>query len=135
MSQDREGQYRHSHKDLKEGRRRQKAAADPAGVVYGSMGLGPFGPADRYLIEVDANGKSLRLIEKAKLPNGHRCSKSIVMSRDAVRAPQPQVTAVLLLDNATGKEICSAHVISTIVDRPTGAIVPHKLELRIPTRS
>jgi len=39
-------------------------------------GLGPSDPADRYLIEVDANGKSLRLIEKAKLPNGHESAQS-----------------------------------------------------------
>lgn len=44
------------------------------------------------------------------------------------------MTAFLLLDDSTGKEICSAHITHTTVDRGTGAILPYKMELRMPSQ-
>ena len=101
--------------------------------VMESLGLGPYGPANHYTLEPDGQN-SLRLVEKAKSPQGQPVRKVIVMNRKPVRSPQPQVTAFLLLDDATGQEICSAHILSTMQDRATGAIVPYKMEIRMPTQ-
>ena len=51
------------------------------------------------------------------------------MKRHRTTAPEPQVTDYLLIDDATGKEICSAHIRKTMVDPATGAIVPKELDL------
>ena len=56
----------------------------------------------------------------------------IVFNRRPVQPPEPQMTACLLIDEATGQEICSAHILETHLDRATGAIVPRRLELRWP---
>jgi hypothetical protein len=101
--------------------------------IMETLGLGPYGPADRYL-PLEQQGDSLNLIEKARSPQGTPVRKVIVVKNREVRSPAPQVTAFLLLDDATGKEICSAHVSQTQVDRATGAILPRRLELRWPAQ-
>ena len=100
--------------------------------VMEAMGLGPYGPADKYTVEADAD--TVRLVEKARSPQGQAVRKVIVMKRHEVRPPHPQVVAYLLVDDATGKEIVSAHILDVTVDRPTGAIVPRRLELRWPAQ-
>jgi hypothetical protein len=97
-----------------------------------TLGLGPYGPANKYTVEQD--GQTLKLVEKTKSPQGYAVRKVIVLNRKEVKAPQPQVTAFLLLDDSTGNEICSAHITSTHLDRTTGAILPYKMEIRMPTQ-
>src|SRR5437660_975058 len=82
--------------------------------------------ADKYKLEPDGPN-TLRLVEKATSPQGLAVRKVIVMNRKEVKAPNPQVTAFLLLDDRTGQEICSAHIQTTKVVA-TGAILPYKME-------
>src|SRR5205085_553307 len=67
-------------------------------------------------------------------PQGTPARKVIVFRR---RNAQPdkthnaQVTDFMLLDDASGKEICSAHVSQAQVTS-TGAVLPYKMDLRWP---
>jgi hypothetical protein len=123
-------QYFCSYKDLNAGKVAMMPLPIQPELVMETLGLGPYGPADRY--QVEPEGPNLiRLVEKAKSPQGYPVRKVIVMNRREMKSPQPQVTAFLLLDDATGREICSAHITSTTQDRVTGAILPHKMELRM----
>lgn len=127
-------QYFCTYKDMNEGRIKMMPLPIQPEWVMEAIGLGPYGPADKYKVEADPDPKLLRLVEKTKSPQGYPVRKVIVMNRKEVRAPTPQVTAFLLLDDATGNEICSAHVTSTTQDRTTGAILPYKMEIRMPTQ-
>lgn len=101
--------------------------------IMETMGLGSYGPAERYTLQTNAD--TVRLVEKGTSPEGKAVRKVIVLRRHEVRAPTPQVTAYLLLDDATGQEICSAHISQTQVDRATGAILPRRVELRWPAQN
>ncbi len=128
-------QYFCSYRELSEGKVRMMPLPIQPEWVMEALGLGPYGPADKYQLEPSkVNDGMLRLVEKAKSPQGYAVRKVIVMNRKEVRAPQPQVTAFLLLDDTTGHEICSAHITATKLDPATGAIVPYKMELRMPTQ-
>ncbi len=100
--------------------------------VMEALGLGPYSSPEKYQLEADA--KTIRLIEKTKSPLGSPIRKVIVMQRQPVKSPQPQVTDFLLVDDRTGQEICSAQVESTKVDRATGAILPYKMTLSVPSQ-
>jgi hypothetical protein len=125
-------QYFCSYKDLNEGRVRMMPLPIQPEWVMEAVGIGVYGPASKYTLEPDGPHK-LRLVEKATSPQGISVRKVIVMNRKEVRAPQPQVTAFLLLDDRNGQEICSAHILSTKV-AASGAILPYKMELRVPTQ-
>jgi hypothetical protein len=128
-------QYYCSYKDLNDGRVKQMPVPIQPEWVMETLGLGPFGPAEKYTFEQDSpTSATFRLVEKTKSPQGYPVRKVIVMNRKEMRSPQPQVTAFLLLDDATGKEICSAHITTTQQDRATGAILPHRMELRMPAQ-
>lgn len=127
-------QYYCAYKDLEEGRVQSMPLPIQPEWVMETLGLGQYGPAEKYQLDLDKDGKTLRLIEKARSPSGQPVRKVIVMHRQEVRAPQPQVTAYLLVDDATSQEICSAHITSTTVDRATGVILPYKMELRMPAQ-
>ena len=125
-------QYFCSYKDLNEGRARMMPLPIQPEWVMEAVGIGVYGPASKYKLETDGPGR-IRLVEKATSPQGLPVRKVIVMNSKEVRPPQPQVTAFLLLDDRNGQEICSAHILSTKV-APTGAILPHKMELRVPSQ-
>ena len=128
-------QYFCSYKDLNEGRVKMMPLPIQPEWVMESLGLGPYGPAEKYHLEPSGpTDPLLRLVEKTKSPQGYPVRKVIVMNRKEVKSPQPQVTAYLLLDDATGNEICSARISATTLDRATGAIMPYKMELRMPTQ-
>lgn len=125
-------QYFCSYNDFQSGRvRRMPLPIQPEWVME-AMGLGPYGPADRYKLEQD--GQIVKLVEHITTPAGQKVRKVIVINRREVRSPEPQVKGYLLLDDATGQEICAASITSTTVDRKTGAIVPYRMELRMPTQ-
>ena len=126
-------QYFCSYDDLNAGKVRNMPLPIQPEWVMEAMGLGPYGPAGKYTLEGEGS-QQVRLVEKAKSPRGDPVRKVIVMNRRETRTPQPQVTAFLLLDDATGKEICSAHISNTTQDRATGAILPYRLELRMPNQ-
>lgn len=126
-------QYFCSYKDLNDGKVRAMPLPIQPEWVMETLGLGPYGPAERYKLEPDGPN-TLRLVEKITSPQGMPVRKVIVMNRREVKAPQPQITAFLLLDDRSGQEICSAHILSTKVDRASGAILPHKMDLRVPSQ-
>ncbi len=123
-------QYFCSYKDMQEGRVRALPFPIQPEWIMETMGLGPFGPAEKY--EMKHNDYTLTLIERARSPQGRAVRKVVVMKR----APQdvfkgnPQVVEYLLLDDASGKEMCSAQITQTQVDKNTGAVLPRRLELR-----
>src|SRR5207253_1607563 len=90
--------------------------------VMEAMGVGSYGPAERYTQEVD--NRTFKLVEKTRSPQGKPVRKVIVFNRrqvDPVKSREPQMSACLLVDDATGQEICSAHVLETHYDPATGA--------------
>ena len=128
-------QYFCSYKDLNEGKVKSMPLPIQPEWVMETLGLGPYGPAEKYTLEQDSpTSATFRLVEKAKSPQGYPVRKVIVINRKEMRSPQPQVTAFLLLDDTNGKEICSAHITTTQQDRGTGAVLPHRMELRMPTQ-
>jgi len=131
-------QYFCAYNDLNEGKVRvQMPLPIQPEWVMEAMGMGVYGPAEKYTLESE-NAQLLRLVEKTKSPQGQAVRKVIVMNRREVKAPTPQVTAYLLLDDATGQEICSAHITATklvTINRGEGAIVPYRIELRMPKQN
>ena len=124
-------QYYCSYKDLDKGVAFIPIPFQPDWIME-AMGLGLYGPAERYQIEADEKTQTIRLIEKSRSPQGSPVRKVIVMHRRAKQAPDPQITHYLLIDDATNQEICSAHITQTMVDKATGAILPRKLDLHWP---
>jgi len=77
--------------------------------VLEAMGMGKYGPAEKYELIKDAD--KIKLVERTKSPQGIPVKKVIVFnSRKAKSADQPQITDFLLLDDKTNKLICSAHI-------------------------
>jgi hypothetical protein len=125
-------QYFASYKDLQAGQIKMMPLPIQPEWVMEALGLGPFGPPEKYKLE--PAGGMLRLVETTTSPSGAPVRKVIVMNSKETKPPQPQVTAFLLLDDRNGQEICSAHILSTRMDKNTKAILPHKLELRVPSQ-
>jgi hypothetical protein len=114
--------------DLKSGRVARVPFPFQPDWIVDALGMGSYSPADRYKLEVQ--GDKLKLVERTLSPQGKPVRKVIVMNRREVHAPTPQVTAFLLLDDATGQEICSAHITETQVDKGNGGILPRRIEFR-----
>jgi hypothetical protein len=119
-----------SYKDFKEGRVRQMPFPFQPEWVMESLGLGPYGPPEKYQVENDRD--TVKLVERTTSPEGKAVKKVIVFKRNRVSPPQAQVTDYLLLDDVSGKEICAAHIREAQLDKGTNAIVPKRLELRWP---
>lgn len=121
-------QFYCSYKDLKEFKGRMPIPFQPEWVME-ALGLGPYGPPEKYTLEHDT--QTLKLVEKTTSPQGTPVRKVIVFKRSRVEPPKPQVTDYLLLDDASGKEICAAHISEVQMDRGgTYAVVPKRIELR-----
>ena len=60
----------------------------------------------------------------------HLCLPKVGEVLLAAQAPAPQVLAYAMVDDATSKELCSAHVKETQIHRATGAILPRRIEFR-----
>jgi hypothetical protein len=119
-----------SYQDLREGKAGRMPIPFQPEWVMEALGLGPYGPADKYTLEHDP--QTLKLVEKTTSPQGTPVRKVIVFKRAPVQVPRPQVTDYLLLDEATNKEICAAHISEVQVDKGTGAVIPRRIELRWP---
>jgi hypothetical protein len=120
-----------SYKDLKAGKvQRLPFPFQPEWVIE-TLGLGVYGPADRYELDT-RDPETLRLIERTTSPQGKAVRKVIVFRRRTAREREAQITDYLLLDEATEKEICAAHISQIQVDRNTGAILPYRLDLKWP---
>ncbi len=97
--------------------------------VVETLGMGNYGPADRYQLVVDPD--KYRLVERVRGPQGNTVRKVIVFNRWQAKGNAPQVTDYQLLDDASGKEICSAHVME-VQGNQSGGTVPRRIELRWP---
>lgn len=122
-----------TYKDYEEGRAARLPFPFQPEWIMDALGMGNYGPADKYQMESDAN--TLRLVERTRSPQGQAVRKVIVFNRRPVLPPTPQVQAFLLIDDTTNKDICAAHVIDVQVDAATGALVPRRFELRWPDQN
>jgi hypothetical protein len=123
-------QYYCSYKDIQEGRPQSLPFPFQPEWIMETMGLGPYGPADKY--EMEHDDYTIKLVERTRSPQGRMVRKVIVMKRAEQKAPNPQVLEYQLLDDASGKEMCSARISQVHKDDATGALVPRRLELRWP---
>jgi hypothetical protein len=123
-------QFHCSYQALSEGKVQKLPFPFQPEWVMEAMGLAKYGPADRYQLKEEA--EHLKLEERVMGAQGKMVRKVIVFSRRPVQAPQPQVVAYLLLDDATGKEICSAHISKVQIAKNVGAILPYRIELSWP---
>lgn len=126
-------QYFCTYKDFEEGKVARFPFPFRPDWIMESLGMGPYGPASKYMLEHDAT--TLKLVEKTRTPQGQAVRKVIVISRKPVAPPQPQVQAYMLYDDASGKEICSAKILDVHIDPATGAVVPRRMELWVPAES
>jgi hypothetical protein len=119
-----------SYKDLEEGKVENLPFPFQPDWIMEALGQGRYGPADKYTLEPERD--TLKLVERTKSPQGIPVKKVIVMRGARVQPPNPQILGYLLVEEATGKEICSAKVSETQIDRATGGVFPRRMELRWP---
>ena len=123
-----------SYKDLNEGKvKRLPFPFQPEWVIE-ALGLGDYGSEDQYIMDTH-DPATYRLVTQTRSPQGNMVRKVIVFRRWKAKGNDAQVTDFLLLDDATGKEICAAHISEVRVFNvggPVGATVPYKVELRWP---
>jgi hypothetical protein len=94
--------------------------------VMEAMGMGKYGSAEKYERVVEK--ETVKLVEKTKSPQGVPVRKIIVFNLRPAAGDQPQVTDYLLVDDATGKLICSAHIKRRQIIVGRGEI-PREMEL------
>ncbi len=123
-------QFYCSHKALQEGKVKSMPFPFQPDWVVEAIGLGPYGPAEKYERQYD--NQTVKLIEKTRSPQGQAVRKVLVFSRRPVQPPTPQLMSCHLVDDASGKEICSATILETKLAGKDNGIVPHRLELRWP---
>jgi hypothetical protein len=97
--------------------------------VMEAMGMGKYGSAEKY--ERIVEKETVKLVEKTKSPQGVPVRKIIVFNLRPAAGDQPQVTDYLLVDDATGKLICSAHIKRRQIITGRGEI-PREMELNWP---
>jgi hypothetical protein len=120
--------YHCSYDDMARGPVRMPLPFQPEWITE-AMGVAPCGPAENY--ELHVKPTTLELVERARSPQGMPVRKVTVFNRAPAQGAQPQVTAHILQD-AQGREICSAHITEVQIDRATGAIIPRKVRLVCP---
>jgi hypothetical protein len=89
-----------------------------------ALGIAEYDPSRTY--EVVANGGNIDLVERTVSPQGQPVRKVTRLQRGS--SHQWQVTAHLLQD-PSGKEICSAYVSQAQQDATTGALIPRQVQL------
>lgn len=115
--------YHCSYQDFARGNVRMPFPFQPDWVME-ALGMAEYDPTRQY--QVIPHPTTIELVEKSVTTDGKPVRKVTVFSKTQ---NQVQVTAHVLLDAATGKEICGAYVKELQQDRGTGAIVPHKIHL------
>jgi hypothetical protein len=120
-------QFYCAYKDLKDARN-MPLPFQPDWMME-AIGLGPYGPADKYKLEQDND--TLRLVEKTTSPLGAPLRKVIVFNRRPVQAPNPQMLACQLFDDSNGKEIGSVKILETQLVGKDNGIMPKRLELQM----
>jgi hypothetical protein len=126
-------QYYCSYQDLEEGRVKAVMFPFQPEWIMEAMGLANYGTADQYLGVKAERGDTVRLVKRAKLPQGADGFKAIVFSskRMDVTKGSPQVTQHQLLD-AQGKLLVSAEISKVYFDGVSGGVLPRVMTLRWP---
>ena len=118
--------YHCSYDDFRKGNVRYMPFPFQPEWIMEALNISEYDPNKHY--EVAKKADTIELSEQVVTPQGQRIRKVTVFNPRNVGTSKPQVTAHLLLDDK-GKEICSAHITEVQVDRTTGAILPHKVQL------
>jgi hypothetical protein len=121
-----------SYQAIEEGRVKQQMPFpfQPDWVLE-AMGLGKYGPPEKY--ELAKGPGQFKLIESTKSPQGMPVKKIIVFSSQKATKDAPQVTDYLLVDERSGKLICSAHIMRRQIIND--AEFPREMELRWPEQN
>jgi hypothetical protein len=114
-----------SYQDLGRGNVRMPFPFQPDWVIA-ALGIATYDPNKKY--EVRETQTTVELIEQAVSPQGQPVRKVTVFSRGQATANRPQVTAHILQD-ASGKEIATAHISEVQRDPTSGAVLPRRLHL------
>jgi hypothetical protein len=120
--------YHCSYDDFARGQARLPFPIQPQWIME-AMGIAECSSPERFTVAV--RGNTLELVEQATSPQGKPVRKVTLFNRMAVQGNAPQVTARILQD-ADGKEICSAIIKEVQIDRATGAVLPKKIRLVFP---
>jgi hypothetical protein len=123
-------QFHCSHQALAEGRVQQLPFPVQPDWIIEALGVAHYGAAEKY--QVVTKRDTWELVERTRSPQGKAIRKVTVFRQGRAPAGSPQVLAHLLVDDATGNEICSAQVVQVVVDRGTGAVLPRRVVLRWP---
>jgi hypothetical protein len=99
--------------------------------VLETLGMAEYNPAANYQVQVGQ--KVVYLIEQTTSAQGQPVRKVTVFDRTTATSGRPTVIAHVLQD-ATGKEICSAQVADLRVDPSSGATYPHVVKLMWPAQ-
>jgi hypothetical protein len=118
-----------SYQALEEGRVKQMPFPFQPDWVLEAMGMGKYGPPEKYERVVEK--EVVKLVERTKSPQGKDVRKIIVFNLRPMSGDQPQVTDYLLVDEATGKLVCSAHIKRRQIITGRGEI-PREMELNWP---
>src|SRR5262249_17885722 len=84
-------------------------------------------PMESYQVKVVKN--DVYLVEQAISAQGNPVQKITVFNSGALRNNEPRVRAHLLVDGATGREICSAYTDSVRIDPGSHAVVPRSVHI------
>jgi hypothetical protein len=124
-------QFYCSYKDFEEGRVRQLPFPFQPEWLLEVLGMGTYGSPEKFTVEAD--NKSIRLIEKTTTPQGLAVRKVIVMNRRRIESGStPQITGFYLFDDTNQREICAAQILE--VQRDLVAVVPKRLALSMPAQ-
>jgi hypothetical protein len=126
-------QFYCSYKALEEGQVKEMPFPFQPDWVLESMGMGKYGPAEKYELVVDTSARPqwLKLIERTKSPSGRPVKKIIVFNYNLATGDKPQVTDYQLIDEATNKLVCGAHITKK-QKLQGGGEIPLEIELRWP---
>jgi hypothetical protein len=101
--------------------------------VMETLGMANYGSGADWQLTVDASDppRWYKLTQHTKSPQGNPVRKVIVFNAREQRGSSPQVTDYLLIDEATNKEVCSAHIVEVQGEVGKG-VVPSRVELNWP---
>jgi hypothetical protein len=122
-------QFYCSYQAMQEGKVKQMPFPFQPDWVLEAMGMGNYKDASNY--QLTSDDKTLKLTEKTLSPQGQPVRKVIVFNRMKAIGKEPQILDLLLLDDKTGKEICSCHITERLI-LANKAEIPRRFELRWP---
>jgi hypothetical protein len=121
--------YHCNYTDLERGGIRMPFPFQPEWVLE-ALGMATRDPGGRY--EVSRRDRYLDLTERTTSPQGQPISKVTRLNNFTANGSTPQIVGHYLYDTQNGQNhlVCSAVVSSVHTDAASGAVVPHKIELK-----